>query len=76
MTLTINGKKEEVSLQESTVSELLRVKRVEMPDMVTVELNGAFLRQAEHATTLVKDGDEIEFLYFMGGGSHRETFRL
>ena len=68
MNLIIKGKNEAVSLTENTVLELLKVKKVEMPEMVSVELNGKILRQMEYATTLVKDGDEIEFLYFMGGG--------
>ena len=35
---------------------------------VTVELNGEILERESFATTQVKDGDEVEFLYFMGGG--------
>jgi len=33
-----------------------------------VELNGEILERESFATTPVKDGDEVEFLYFMGGG--------
>ncbi len=69
MNLIISGKSEEVSLNEGTVLELLKVKKVEMPEMVSVELNGNILRQHEYAATTVKEGDQIEFLYFMGGGS-------
>lgn len=68
MQLVINGKSEAVELNQGTVSELLQVKKVEMPDMVSVELNGKILRQFEYPTTKVKTGDRIEFLYFMGGG--------
>lgn len=68
MKLVINGQEETVELLEATVAELLRYKKVEMPEMVSVEYNGRFLRQAEHETVRVKDGDRIEFLYFMGGG--------
>lgn len=69
MNLVINGKSETVEVAECTVKELLQLKKVEMPEMVSVELNGEFLKQAEYATIKVKDGDQIEFLYFMGGGS-------
>ena len=39
-----------------------------MPDMVSVELNGEYLDRDVFDSTPVKDGDEVEFLYFMGGG--------
>ncbi|HEX3045875.1 MAG TPA: sulfur carrier protein ThiS [Bacillota bacterium] len=69
MNLVISGKSEIVNLKENTVLELLKVKNVEMPEMVSVELNGEILRQAEYGTTPVKEGDQVEFLYFMGGGT-------
>jgi sulfur carrier protein len=68
MNLIISGKNETVNLTQNTISELLKVKKVEMPEMVSVELNGEILQQSEYDSTIVKDGDEIEFLYFMGGG--------
>lgn len=68
MNLVIAGQNEEVVLAETTVLELLKVKNVAMPEMVSVELNGQILRQADYATARVKEGDQIEFLYFMGGG--------
>ena len=39
-----------------------------MPEMVSVEYNGEILDRENFDSTAVKDGDEIEFLYFMGGG--------
>jgi sulfur carrier protein len=68
MKITINGKQEELA-GELTILELLAVKRVQQPDMVSVELNGDILRRFEFDSTGVKEGDIIEFLYFMGGGS-------
>jgi sulfur carrier protein len=69
MRLQISGQWEEIELQEGSVKELLYVKKIEMPEMVSVQLNGSILSLADYATTLLKDGDELEFLYFMGGGS-------
>jgi sulfur carrier protein len=70
MTLTINGKKEALEANGNlTVVDLLRVKNVEMPDMVSVQLNGAILNREEFEKTRIKDNDEVEFLYFMGGGA-------
>jgi sulfur carrier protein len=76
MNLVISGKPETVSLSEKTVLELLKVKNVEMPEMVSVELNGVILRQHEYATTLVKEGDQVEFLYFMGGGCQASDLNI
>ena len=70
MKLFINGQEETVSLEEASIAELLSHKRVEMPEMVSVEYNGRFLRRDEYEKIRVKDGDRIEFLYFMGGGSN------
>jgi thiamine biosynthesis protein ThiS len=68
MKIVVNG--EEVSSKDNlTVNELLVEQKVKMPDMVSVELNGQILRRNEFEATTVKEGDKVEFLYFMGGGS-------
>ncbi len=69
MTLTINGKREEVSAERLSVVELLKLKDVAMPDMVSVQVNGDILNKTDYAATLVKENDQVEFLYFMGGGA-------
>jgi sulfur carrier protein len=69
MTLSINGKTDTVGGFEISVVDLLKAKDVEMPDMVSVQLNGEVLRREEFDTTMVKENDEVEFLYFMGGGA-------
>jgi len=68
MKLTINGKEKELQQDSLKVTELLKLENVEMPEMVSVEVNGDFLDREAFATKDVKDGDKIEFLYFMGGG--------
>ena len=68
MTLTINGKTDALEQVELTILELLKLKDVEMPDMVSVQLNGDILDRAAFNSTYVAEGDEVEFLYFMGGG--------
>lgn len=65
MRVTINGKPEEVS--GGTVLELLKAKDVE-PHMVAVELNSTMLDREALSETVVKDGDALEFLFYMGGG--------
>ena len=66
MRVTINGKAEEVS--GSTVLEILRAKDV-TPQMVAVELNSKMLEREELGSALVKDGDAIELLFYLGGGA-------
>lgn len=71
MQLTINGEKKEVTPETMTVTELLAHQGVEMPDMVSVQVNGDFLEREAFDSRVVKEGDEVDFLYFMGGGSSR-----
>ncbi|MGK9475655.1 sulfur carrier protein ThiS [Melioribacter sp. OK-6-Me] len=68
MKLTINGNNENIEKDKLTVSELLKLKNVEMPEMVSVELNGEILDREKYDSTELQDSDVIEFLYFMGGG--------
>ena len=69
MIVTVNGEKETIENSSLTVSELLTIKKVEMPDMVSEQLNGEFVDRDTYSALQVNDGDEVEFLYFMGGGS-------
>ncbi len=66
--VNINGNKDTIT-QELTVAQLLTEKEVESPEMVSVELNGEFVERKSFSDTVIKAGDEIEFLYFMGGGA-------
>lgn len=69
MNLTVNGKKTSIADKESlSIPGLLDELNVEDPLYVTVELNGNILERANFDSIVVVDGDEIEFLYFMGGG--------
>lgn len=63
----VNGEAQEVVLP-ITVEELIKKNDVEQPELVSVQLNEEFLDRNEYATRQVNDGDEIDFLYFMGGG--------
>lgn len=68
MNVTINGQPEVLENRDLTILELLKVKNVEMPEMVSVEHNGTILERDAFGTTPVQEGDDVEFLYFMGGG--------
>jgi sulfur carrier protein len=69
MKININGDIKEFSRNELSIAELLKIEKVEMPDMVSVQLNDEFLRQNEYEGTFLKENDVINFLYFMGGGA-------
>ena len=68
MNLVINGKETNIN-DDLTVNQLLAQENVQMPDMVSVELNGQILKKTRFEETVLKDDDKVEFLYFMGGGS-------
>ena len=65
MQVKINGKTE--IIQGGTVLDLLKAKNIE-PQMVAIEVNDAMLERSHLATTTLKEGDHIEFLFYMGGG--------
>ena len=69
MTITLNGESYSIDINELSVSRLLEEKNVESPDMVSVQLNGAFLPKENYDNTPINEGDEVDFLYFMGGGA-------
>ena len=68
MEITINGEKETIEKETLTISELLALKDVKMPEMVSVEYNGDILDRDNFSSQVVRNGDKVEFLYFMGGG--------
>ena len=65
MQVKINGKIE--NIHGGTVLDLLKAKNIE-PQMVAIEVNDAMLERSHLATTTLKEGDQIEFLFYMGGG--------
>ncbi len=67
--ITVNGEKQELELPIS-LPELITVNKVIQPDMVSVQINGEFIARGDFEQTSIKDGDSIDFLYFMGGGQN------
>lgn len=68
MEITINGEKVTIEGGSVSISNLLILQNVDMPDMVSVEHNGEILDRSAFDSTQVVAGDQVEFLYFMGGG--------
>ena len=65
MQVKIIGKPEEIP--GGTVLDLLNSKKIE-PQMVAVEVNDTVLDRDHLATTALKEGDQVELLFYMGGG--------
>ena len=64
----VNGDVQELSLPLN-VSELIKQSDVQQPDMVSVQVNEEFAEREEWETIQLKEGDKVDFLYFMGGGA-------
>lgn len=67
MFIKVAGEKKEYS-EGLTVKELIEKEDVETPQYVTVTINDEFVESSAFESTVLKDGDVVEFLYFMGGG--------
>lgn len=64
--ITFNGEKEILDKEYSVLDFL--TKNEFSPDIVTVSLNGAILPKEDFGTALLKAGDSVDVLMFMGGG--------
>jgi len=64
----VNGDAQEVSLPLN-VSELIKQLLVENPEMVSVQVNEEFAERDDWERIQLKEGDKVDFLYFMGGGA-------
>jgi sulfur carrier protein len=69
MQISINGEKRQIDSAVLTVSALLEMEKVESPEMVAVQVNGQIVDRQRYQDTKIAVGDEVDFLYFMGGGA-------
>jgi len=70
MKLTINGEPRECSAI-CTLSDLVAQLGMK-PDRVAVELNRELVRRDRWPTTQLANGDKLEIVHFVGGGSYRD----
>jgi sulfur carrier protein len=68
MTITLNGEKKEVP-ENITVLGLLEILNIRH-QRVAVELNETIVKKDTYDRTMIKDGDILEVVSFMGGGQH------
>jgi len=66
MTIKLNGDPHEI-LEPLSVTALLATLAIDAR-RVAVEHNLAVVKKAEYDTSIVKDGDEVEIVNFVGGG--------
>ncbi|HEB68931.1 MAG TPA: sulfur carrier protein ThiS [Desulfobulbus sp.] len=65
MKIHLNGKPVEV---QSRTLELLIPERGLHPDALIVELNSKLIKKENWAETILREGDTLELLNFVGGG--------
>ena len=66
--IQVNGKNQEVETPVSLV-DVMKMNNVTQPEMVSIQVNGEFVSREEFGIVQINQGDEVDFLYFMGGGS-------
>jgi sulfur carrier protein len=71
MQVSINGEKRQIDNEALTISILLELEKVESPEMVSVQVNGDIIDRKLYPQTKIGADDEVDFLYFMGGGAFR-----
>ncbi|WP_420239195.1 sulfur carrier protein ThiS [Telmatobacter bradus] len=69
MNIEVNGEKQSFEAASLSIADLLIASGVESVETVSVQRNGEFVGRTKFASTLLAEGDEIDFIYFMGGGS-------
>lgn len=67
MRVFVNGEPREIS-QGATVAELIELLAL-TPERLAVELNREVVRRALWAETELAEGDRLEVVHFVGGGS-------
>ncbi len=68
--IIVNGEAQEVQLPIS-LTELIKQNDVQQPEMVSVQVNDDFVDRDEWDDVTIKEGDAVDFLYFMGGGTFK-----
>ena len=66
MRLTVNGELFDAKKSE-TLAGLLEELRIG-PERVAVEINMTIVKKSDYSTFLLKEGDRVEIVNFVGGG--------
>lgn len=71
--ILVNGNEQVVDFPVS-IADVIKSNNVFQPDMVSVQLNGEFVSKDDYESSVLGEGDEVDFLYFMGGGQKIKAF--
>ncbi|HVF92229.1 MAG TPA: sulfur carrier protein ThiS [Blastocatellia bacterium] len=67
MTVVLNG--DDTQVREGTVvADLIGLLGLK-PERLAIEVNRRVIRRAEWASTALAEGDKVEVVHFVGGGS-------
>jgi len=66
MQIQVNGDRRELR-DESRLSDLFKELSL-APERVAVEVNHQIVRRNEWPNTILKEGDRVEIVHFVGGG--------
>ena len=75
MTITVAGQKKEYE-EGITLTQLIEKEKIDNAEYVTVTINEDFIDRDKFSHTEIKEGDVVEFLYFMGGGAESWLSRM
>ena len=67
MQLQVNGQQRALA-DGATVAQLLEQLKVQS-ERVVVEVNLGILKRDQHRGMVLKDGDQVEIIHFVGGGA-------
>lgn len=67
MTIVVNGNQTDIR-ESSTISDLITQLGLKA-ERVAVELNKKIVRRGEWDATTISEGDRLEVVHFVGGGS-------
>ena len=67
MKITVAGR-ERAYPDGATLLDVTQAENVENPRYITAVVNDDYVRYDDFAAAVLQDGDNVEFVYFMGGG--------
>ena len=71
MNLKVNGSEKSFNFKGSNPNLLVIVRELKLnPKLIVIEYNGAILNQEMWEAQIVKDGDNLEIVTIVGGGSY------
>lgn len=67
MNILLNNNPEEVSGDELTVAELLRIKNFTFKMMI-IKINGNLVPKPDYETATIRPGDDVQVIHLISGG--------